>query len=178
MDIVSTSKHELIDSIASMLITANTKTSEEPSEYDSYYDKFISDVRKGKDASVELPLEYVTRHDLFELIKSGTVFVNCSVRFKMSITTKRPVVDETVFESKYIGNEFSYSFLDNHPGILNIDHLKDVPIDYEGLMAVPPTVLEYKTITRFNIHRVIYDPVFIGRHIYTRVVVSNKAVLL
>lgn len=178
MDITVTSKQDLIKSIIDMLVTSNIKSLDRSSEYDESYYEFISDVKKGKDTSIELPLDYITRFELFELIKSEQVFIDSSAKFKVSLTTKKPTALETDFNSKYVGNEFNYSFLDNHPGIINVDHLKDIPVDYEGLMAVPPTVLEYKNLQRFNIHRVIYDPVFIGRHIYTRIVISNKAVLV
>lgn len=180
MDIIEASKQELIDSILKILVTPNVKNQNHSDKEELAYTKFISNAKAGLTDSVQLPMDYAITHDMFKLIKDGKVFIENSIKFKTVFTTKRPAesVNSTAdFSARYIGNEFYYSFLDNHPGIININKLKEIPIDYEGLMAVPQTVLEYKNINRFNIHRVLYTPKHNGRFIYPRVVVSNKFVV-
>lgn len=176
MDIATMSKQELINSILSAINTAPVHKNQ-PSDADfSLYNNFIADVNDGNDATVELPIEFALRNDMFEMIKSGEVYISQSVKFNATFTTDKPVCDAAIFTARYRGFEFDYSFLDNHPGIINIDRLKDIPTDYEGLMAVPLTVLEYKNLMNFNVHRIIYNPKHNGHLIYARVVISNKTV--
>lgn len=177
MDIISASKKELIDSLLKVMVTPNLRTVEHSQDDLNKYSSFVKFARIGHKASVQLPLDFAIKDDMLSLIKEYRVFIESSVKFTTTFTTQRPnLTVAPVFDARYVGNEFNYSFLDNHPGIINIDKLKDIPIDYEGLMAVPPTVLEYKNIVRFNIHRVLYTPRYSGKIIYPRVVVSNKIV--
>jgi hypothetical protein len=114
---------------------------------------------------------------LFSLIKDEKAYVISSVKFKAIVSTVRQktIAIANEFVAKYKDNPFMYTFLDNHPGIINVDKIRDIPIDYEGLMAVPATILECKYLMQFNIHRVIYTPIYNGKKIYPRVVISNKA---
>ena len=178
MSLEATAKKELIDSILKVMVTPCVKVSTHSEAEDDKYNTFIKQVNLGRDATAQLPLDYALRNEMFNHIKNGRVFVESSVKFVTTFTTKRPtVLTDSVFTEKYIGNEFNYSFLDNHPGIINIDKLKDIPVDYEGLMAVPPTVLEYKNLHRFNVHRILYAPKHNGKSLYPRIVVSNKVIV-
>ena len=178
MDVVESAKKELIDSLLNLMVTPNVKQASHSAVDDTHYTALVKAVKLGRDAEVHLPLDYALKNELFNLIKTEKVFVENSVKFVTKFTTKRPEsVDEPIFNCQYVGNEFNYSFLDNHPGIINVDKLKDIPIDYEGLMAVPQTILEYKNIYRFNIHRVLYTPMFNGKYIYPRIVISNKVIV-
>lgn len=175
MGIEEVAKKELLDSILKIMVTPNVKLSEHSEDEEAKYADFIKKVTNGKSASVQLSLDFALRNELFNLVKSGKVFIENSVKFVTTFTTKKPSdFINSVFTSKYVGNEFAYSFLDNHPGIINIDKLKDIPIDYEGLMAVPPTILEYKNLNRFNVYRILYAPKHNGKSVYPRIVVSNK----
>lgn len=178
MDIVSASKKELIDSLLKVMVTPNLKTVEHSVTDIAKYNSFVKFARIGKRSSVQLPLDFAIKDEMFSLIKDQRVFVESSVKFTTTFSTQRPeTVQVSEFKAKYVGNEFSYFFLDNHPGIINVDKLKDIPTDYEGLMAVPPTILEYKNLVRFNIHRVLYTPQYSGKVIYPRVVISNKIIV-
>ena len=178
MDIITASRQELIDNLLKIMVTPNLKNTEHSKEENDGYSDFIRYAKIGRKCSVSLPLDFAIKDEMFSLIKENKVFVESSVKFKTTFTTQRPVtVSPSLFDAKYVGNEFCYAFLDNHPGIINVDKLKDVPTDYEGLMAVPPTVLEYKNIIRFNVHRVLYTPKFNGKLLYPRVVVSNKIII-
>jgi hypothetical protein len=178
MDLESSAKKELIDSLLAVMVTPNLRDDSHSEDDESKYTAFVKAARVGRTVSVQLPLDFAIRDELFNLIKSGRVFVENSVKFVTTFSTKMPNIQSMgVFEAKYIGNEFNYSFLDNHPGIINVDKLKDIPVDYEGFMAVPTTVLEYKNIERFNVHRVIYTPKHRGKFIYPRVVVTNRVIV-
>ena len=178
MDIEAAARNDLINNILKMLVTSSVKVSEHSDADNKRYDEFIKQVSLGRVVSAQLALDYTLRDEMFSLVKEGKVFIESSVKFVTTFTTKRPAkVEASEFTAKYIGNEFNYSFLDNHPGIINIDKLKDIPTDYEGLMAVPPTVLEYKHLLHFNIHRVLYAPKHNGKSLYPRVVISNKVIV-
>lgn len=167
-------KKDLLNAILTMVSVPDVKKHSVSEEDELKYIKFLNDVKKGNDAKVKLPLEYAVKPEMFELIKSNAVYVESSIKFILTFTTKKPDVKPYKYSATYNGHEFEYSFLDNHPGIINIDHLRSIPSDYEGLMAVPPTVLEYKNLMNLNLYKVIYTPKHNGRLIYIRVVVSNK----
>lgn len=178
MSLEATAKKELVDSILKVMVTPCVKTLSHSEIEDNKYNIFIKQANLGKDVTIQLPLDYALKDEMFNLIKSGKVFIESSVKFITTFTTKRPIgAINQGFAEKYIGNEFNYSFLDNHPGIINIDKLKYIPVDYEGLMAVPPTVLEYRNIHRFNVHRILYAPKHNGKSLYPRIVVSNKVAI-
>jgi len=177
MDLETSVKNELLSNILKTMVTPHVKEQKHSEADDNKYNSFIKSVISGKEATVQLPLDYALKENMFDLIKNSKVFIESSIKFVTSFTTKRPTFVNTTFIEKYVGNEFNYSFLDNHPGIINVDKLKDIPIDYEGLMAVPPTVLEYKNLSRFNVHRIIYAPKHNGKSLYPRVVVSNKIIV-
>lgn len=175
MDAKDAAKKELIDKIISLMVEPNIKVSKHSDEDEKKFVDFISSVKSNKKTTQQMPIEFALRYEMFNLIKDGHVFINGSVKFVANFTTEKPTTTSQVtFKALYRGNEFKYSFLDNHPGIINIDTVLDIPVDYEGLMAVPLTILNYKNIVRFNIHRVIYTPKFRGKCIYPRIVVSNK----
>lgn len=168
-------KKELIDKMIASMVEPNVKFVNQTEEDETRFKSFMKSLKTSKKLTAELPIEFALRSEIFDKIKRGEIFIDSSSKFTGMFTTERPDSKElNSFEAKYVGNEFSYSFLDNHPGIINVDNIKSIPIDYEGLMAVPVTVLVAKNIFRFNIHRVIYTPKFKGKYIYPRVVVSNK----
>lgn len=182
MGIISETKKEFIESLIQKMVTPNTKVKEKeqsPDDLNSYH-VFIEQVLCGggsEELTVKLPIDFALKSDMFRLLKEQQVFISSSVKFVATFTTLRPKYEDPYeFVAKYRGNEFNYSFLDNHPGIINVDRLKDIPVDYEGLIAVPMTILEYKNMVRFNIHRVIYSPRHLGKFIYPRIVISNKVV--
>lgn len=175
MDAKDAAKKELIDKIISLMVEPNIKVSKHSDEDEKKFVDFISSVKSNKKTTQQMPIEFALRYEMFNLIKDGRVFINGSVKFVANFTTEKPTItSQGTFKALYRGNEFKYPFLDNHPGIINIDTVLDIPVDYEGLMAVPLTILNYKNIVRFNIHRVIYTPKFRGKYIYPRIVVSNK----
>lgn len=177
MSIVDIAKDEFVKKILEIMVTPNVKKIEHSKDDELVYAKFIKDVKAGKKATAVIPLEFTIREELFNLIKEQKLFVDSSVKFRATVTTEQPkdsTSNKFEYSAYYKGNEFHYSFLDNHPGIINIYQLKDIPIDYEGLMAVPLTVLTWNNIQRFNVHKVIYSPRHCGKVIYPRVVISNK----
>ena len=173
-------KLELIEKINKSLVTPNVEKlfSTLTDEDLTLYNKFVNNVKAGKkNQTVTLPIDFAIKNDLFELIRSEKVFVVSSIKFVTTFSTNKPNIVKKKFDSSFVGHEFDYRFLDNHPGIINVDKLKDIPHDYEGFMAVPPTVLEYSNLVNFNVHRVIYNPVVNRKSIYPRVVVTLKCTL-
>ena len=182
MDIISETKKEFIESLIQKMVTPNTKVKEKGQSPDDLntYRVFIEQalcIEGSKELTVKLPIDFALKSDMFRLLKEQKVFISSSVKFVATFTTSRPKYEDPYeFVAKYRGNEFAYSFLDNHSGIINVNKLKDIPVDYEGLIAVPLTILEYKNMVRFNIHRIIYSPRHLGKFIYPRIVISNKVV--
>lgn len=175
MDFMTSAKNDLINEIKQMMVTPNVRPSKHSAEDEIKYNEFIKAVNSGKKATVQLALDFATYDEMFNLIIDRKVFIEDSVKFTTTFTTVRPEEPhKCAYFARYVGNEFGYAFLDNHPGIINVDKLKDIPADYEGLMAVPLTVLEYKNINDFNIYKILYTPKFDGKYIYPRVVVTNK----
>lgn len=173
-------KLELINKISKALVTPNAEKlfSKFTDEDLTLYSNFINNVKAGKKSqTVTLPIDFAIKNELFELIKSEKVFVVSSIKFITTFSTNKPNVVKKKFDASFVGHEFDYKFLDNHPGIINVDKLKDIPRDYEGFMAVPPTVLEYSNLVNFNVHRVIYTPIVNRKSIYPRVVVTLKCAL-
>ena len=136
MSIVDVAKDEFVKKILEIMVTPNVKKIEFSNEDELNYNKFIKDVKAGKKATVVIPLEFTIREELFNLIKEHKLFVSSSVKFKATVTTEQPknVSNHSKLEfcAHYKGNEFHYSFLDNHPGIINIDRLKDIPVVSEA----------------------------------------------
>lgn len=179
-DLSNKVRNEFISEIRRVMITPNLTATAYSDTDESLYRDFIKSVSTNKkEASAELPFDFIIRNELFNLIKDGNVFVTSSVKFKAVVSTSKPATESFSYEftAKYKDDPFMYTFLDNHPGIVNIDKIKDIPIDYEGLMAVPATILEFKHLIKFNIHRIIYLPIHNGKKIYPRVVISNKSVV-
>ena len=179
MTLEETAKKELLDNILKIMVTPNVKLADHSDDEEAKYRAFVTRAKIGRDASVQLPLDFALHDEMFNLIKANKVFIENSVKFVTAFTTKKPTdLINSVSTAKYVGNEFNYSFLDNHPGIINVDKLRDIPVDYEGLMAVPPTVLEYKNLNWFNVYRVLYAPKHNGKSVYPRIVVSNKVTVI
>lgn len=175
-EVVSKIKERFISEILKALVTPNLPSRFYSDKDESAYNEFVKSARSGKkDVTATVPFDFIIRDDLFNLIKDEKAFVVSSVKFNAVVSTKRPNrTCSAIYTSTYSSCPFEYTFLDNHPGIINVDKIKDIPIDYEGLMAVPATILEYKNFTRFNIHRILYAPIYNGKRIYPRVVISNK----
>lgn len=102
----------------------------------------------------------ITYKDLFLHLKNREVFVhsaNDTINFTMSFTTNDSVETKQVasiwlstlnrdsstdlkLDKKYDAN--NYNHLLNYDAI-NVDKVKDIPYDYDGVMAVPITVMFY-----------------------------------
>jgi hypothetical protein len=70
----------------------------------------------------------------------------------------------------YKGNEDDYPKYDNYDAI-NVDKVKDIPIDYEGVMGVPITFLDVWNPEQFEVVKLIdgkYRSIN-GQNIYQRI---------
>jgi hypothetical protein len=90
--------------------------------------------------------------------------------------------DKLVLTKKYKGNEKDYPKYDNYDAI-NVDKIKDIPMDYDGPIGVPITYIDKYNPNQFEIlglddHRVIYPKLagcnsINGKKIYRRLIVKN-----
>lgn len=93
-----------------------------------------------------IPDEYEKYHKIENGIKYA--FVASTVWFTNLDHNKRH--DELVLYKKYTGNESFYPKYDNYDAI-NVDKVKDIPIDYKGIIGVPITFLNKYNPNQFEI---------------------------
>ena len=87
------------------MVTPNLKESSHSETDDSKYNEFIKAAKLGHNASVQLALDYVLKNELFNLVKDGKVFIESSVKFVTTFSTKRPTSSvKSEYSAKYVGN--------------------------------------------------------------------------
>lgn len=59
--------------------------------------------------------------------------------------------------------------------IINVDSCAEVPMDYEGEMAVPLTFLDHHDPNQYDLLRFLHDPYLNGRKIFKRYVIRKHA---
>lgn len=87
------------------------------------------------------------------------------------------VFDQTKAHKYYEGFESKYPKYDNYDAI-NVDNVKDIPIDYDGVMGVPITFINYFNPTEFEIIKFRKgdddkDLTIYGKPPYFRILVRN-----
>lgn len=95
-----------------------------------------------------IPDDYQEYHKIENGIKYA--FVASTVWYTNLDHNKRH--EEVILYKKYYGNEHEYPMYDNYDAI-NIDKVKDIPVDYEGEMGVPITFLNKYNPEQFEIIR-------------------------
>lgn len=94
--------------------------------------------------------------------------------------------ENIILYKTYKGNEAAYPKYDNHD-IINVDKLKEIPNDYEGIMGVPITIIDKYNPEQFEILGVANSARWInyecltilnGNKIYNRILIKNKKVSL
>ena len=94
--------------------------------------------------------------------------------------------EDLILYKTYKGNEKDYPKYDNYD-VINIDKIKNIPVDYDGIMGVPISFLEKYNPDQFEIlglddHRLQYPnwrgrgPDLNGKPIYRRIIIKNKRV--
>jgi hypothetical protein len=99
--------------------------------------------------------------------------------------------EEIILYKTYYGNESGYTKYDNYDAI-EVSKVKDIPIDYDGLMGVPITFLDKFNPNQFEIiwttdrggdgmledykkkHDRFDSPVVNGKGIYKRIIIKKK----
>ncbi|KFZ25535.1 MAG: hypothetical protein KQ78_02268 [Candidatus Izimaplasma bacterium HR2] len=86
--------------------------------------------------------------------------------------------EDLILYKKYYGNENEYPKYDNYDAI-NIDKVKDIPVDYEGIMGVPITFLDKHNTKQFEIVKFRKgddnkDLCINGKCPYFRIIIKNK----
>lgn len=65
-----------------------------------------------------------------------------------------------------------YETFDNDPEVININRMKQIPYKYEGVMAVPITIIEYYNKGGFELLGKLNKPVINGKDIYSRFLIK------
>ena len=59
--------------------------------------------------------------------------------------------EELILVKKYAGHEDEYPRFDNYPNVINVGFVKNIPLDYAGVMGVPITFLDKYSSDQFEI---------------------------
>lgn len=118
--------------------------------YKEFSRMLVSDrIRVGyisnKTCRFEVPEEYCDQNGSKAFLDDGKYFINvpsCSVFTNLSVNKPSKILEAT-----YNNN---YSKYDNYDAI-NVNRVKDIPIDYTGLMGVPITYLSIHDSSKFKI---------------------------
>lgn len=118
--------------------------------YKEFSRMLVSDrIRVGyisnKTCRFEVPKEYRDQSDSKAFLDGGKYFINvpsCSVFTNLSVNKSSKILDAI-----YNNN---YSKYDNYDAI-NVNRVKDIPIDYAGMMGVPITYLSIHDFSKFKI---------------------------
>ena len=90
-----------------------------------------------------------------------------------TLTVERPVEKKLVLSKTY--NENDYPRFDNDPEIIE-SKSKDIPIDYDGLIAVPITFFKYYIYLPYDILELRYDLKLKGNEMFSRLIIRKKRV--
>ena len=88
--------------------------------------------------------------------------------------------EEMVLTASYYANPDAYPHYDNYDGI-NVNHLTQIPKDYEGTMGVPITIIDYYNPEQFEIIKFRKgddgkDLRINGKELYTRILIRRKKI--
>ena len=108
----------------------------------------------------------ITYKEIFKLIKNNKLWLGVSPRsmnFKLSDNSIKGVNacwytnlehfkrnEKLILYKTYKGNESYYPYYDNYDAI-NVNKIKDIPLDFEGIMGVPITFLDKYNPKQFEI---------------------------
>ena len=82
--------------------------------------------------------------------------------------------ENIILTRKYKGNEHAYPKYNDHDAI-NVDKVRDIPYDYEGVMGVPENFFRKYNSDQFEIVGIATDNLSIpGRNVFARVFIRNK----
>jgi len=129
----------------------------------------------NKTMRFKVPDDYVTDDEGFANVPAISWFTN--------LPTKRRT-ENLILYKRYYGYEDEYPKYDNYDAI-EVSRVKNIPMDYEGVMGVPITFLEKYNPEQFEIlglddHRLIYPnwrgrgPDLNGKGIYRRIIIQNE----
>ena len=104
----------------------------------------------GKNIEFEFPVNYPLNASRYRVDEKGRKYISLnSVRWFTNLKFSRHYED-LVLTKRYYGNESVYPKYDNYNAI-NVDKIKDIPMDYDGLMGVPITFLDKHNPSQFEI---------------------------
>lgn len=136
------------------------------------------------------PINSLTCNSTFEYIRTGKI--RCGVKYNSDgglffnndknenvvavpanyITNlKYDFTKPNIFLTKYY-NPVDYPKYDNYDAI-EVSRVKNIPMDYNGLMGVPITFIRVTNYQQFEIVCKI-SPILNGKHLYSRLIIRRK----
>ena len=134
----------------------------------------------GRNIWFEIPYSYETYHKIENGVKYAFV---ASVVWWTNLEHKKRH-EEIILYKTYMGNENDYPKYDNYDAI-DVSKVKEIPLDYDGVMGVPITFLNKYNPEQFEIlglddHRLQYPewrgrcPDLNGKGIYRRIIIRGR----
>lgn len=90
-----------------------------------------------------------------------------------TLQVNRPEKKKLILTKTY--NPDDYPTYDNAPDIIECANNKDIPIDYDGLIAVPITFFKYYDYLPYDILELRTDLKLNGKHMFARLIIRRKA---
>lgn len=81
-------------------------------------------------------------------------------------------IPKLVLTKKYDKNE--YPFYDNTFNVIECSKVKDIPMDFDGLMGVPITFAMKHNIEQFEVIDVLHHPTLDKKQLYKRIVIKHR----
>jgi len=135
---------------------------------------------RGGGIEFRVPEDYPENKTINRVDKDGNKFVKMgNVRWFANLDYKERHEDLILYK-KYYGNENEYPKYDNFNAI-NVDRIKDIPMDYAEVLGVPITFIEQYNPEQFDIIRFRKgnddkDLTVNGEYTYSRILIKNKRV--
>jgi hypothetical protein len=123
----------------------------------------------------QVPMHYDIATEARKKVIDGKKFFSMGRIFWYTNLDIKKRHEDLILYKKYYGNEKEYPRYDNHDAI-NVDKVKDIPIDYNGLMGVPITFIDKYNPSQFTIIGKIECPSVDGKNIYFRIQIKNKGI--
>lgn len=136
--------------------------------------KFLDDVDGGIVSTVTVPMNMIVWEEIWPYIKSGSVILKSSLKFRSTITNDKSKYTPKAFLPSMSYNPETHHCFDNHPTVININKVSEIPSDYFDLMGVPITFMINFNFDEFECIGIIRDGVCCGKKVYPRAIIKRK----
>lgn len=139
---------------------------------------------KYGDMAFRVPNYYKPRKTRFWIDKKGQKWRSMGNICWFTNLEIPKLYEDLILTEFYEGNEDKYPFYDNYDGVINVNRVTDIPMDYKGVMGVPITFFnkfnpqQFKIVGLANSARYLGDyevyTIINGERIYNRIMIQNK----